>query len=80
MEPSPVMLGLAMSQNNCLDAYFICKNRVFYLPGFSLVKKNPSLHRQNINLQFFDKPSKAECNSLPNRLLEIFISKNMLST
>lgn len=80
MEPSRVMFGLVMLQNSCLDTYFICKNRIFHLPGFSLVKKNPSLHRQGINLLFFDKPSRAECNPLPIRLLEIFINRNKLST
>lgn len=80
MESSPVMLGLVMSQNSCLDAYFICKNRVFHLPGFPLVKKSLSLHRQGINLLFLDKPSRAECNPLPIRLLEIFINRNLLST
>lgn len=79
-ETSFVTLGLMISQNICLDVYFICNNRALRLLEFSLVEKNPSFQREDTNLLFFYKLLKAECNPLPGRFLEIFINRNILST
>lgn len=76
-ETSPVTLGLVMSQNICLDLCFIYKNRVFYLPEFSLVRKNPRFQRQETNLLFFDKLFRAECNPHLIRFPKIFFNRNI---
>lgn len=77
-ETSPVILGLVMSQNICLDLYFICKKGYFICQNFRLLKRIPGSKDKRL-IYCFSISFRAECSPHLIRFLEFFLQEHKQS-